>query len=60
MKVGKLRDYFGRMHFHSRAVCIAAKNADFDAGTDLLITDSDKRLFIDAHKRHIQDDFQLQ
>ena len=60
MKDGKLPDYFGRMHFHFRAACITAKNADFDAGTDLLITDSDKRLFIEAHKRHIHDEFQLQ
>ena len=34
---------------HYSASCIAAKNADFDASADLIITEIDKRSFREAH-----------
>ena len=45
MKEGKLQAHFGLTHYHLRAACIAAKNPEFDASNDMLITENDESSF---------------
>ena len=48
MKDGKLQVHFGPTHYHLHAVCIAAKNPEFDSSNDRVtqvITENDKRSF---------------
>ena len=45
MKEGKLQVHFGPTHCHPRAACIAAKNPEFQASSEMLITENDKSLF---------------
>ena len=53
MKEGKLQVNFGRTHYHLHAACIAAKNPEFEASSDMLITENDKRSFKEAHPRAV-------
>ena len=45
MKEGKLQVHFGPTHCHLRAACIAAKNPEFQASSEMLITENDKSSF---------------
>jgi len=56
MKDGKLQVHFRPTHYHLRAACIAAKNPEFDASNDFLITEHDKRSFKGQHKRLIYEE----
>ena len=59
MKEGKLQVHFGPTHVHLRAACIAAKNPEFQASSDMLITENDKSSFTEAHQRLIYEEFNL-
>ena len=58
-KDGKLQVHFGPARYHLRAACIAAKNTEFDASTDMVITENDKSLFKESYKRLIYRTFQF-
>ena len=58
-KDGKLQVHFGPALYHLRAACIAAKNTEFDASTDMVITENDKSLFKESYKRLIYRTFQF-
>ena len=60
MKDGKLQFHFGPTDFYLRAACrVAAKNPEFDASNDMLITKNDKRSFNQPHKSLIYDKFKV-
>ena len=59
MKEGKLQVDFGSTHYHLRAACISAKNPEFQASGDMLITENDKSSFKEAHQRLIYEEFNL-
>jgi len=60
MKEGKLQLHFGPTHYHLRAACIAAKNREFQASSDMLITGNDKSSFKEAHERLMYEEFNLE
>ena len=60
IKDSKLQVHFGSTRYHLRSRFIVAKNANFDPQTHLTITDSDRRLFQEAHKRYLQNEFRLE
>ena len=59
MKEGKLQVHFGPTHYHLRAACIAAKNPEFQASSDMLNKENDKSSFKEAHERLIYEEFNL-
>ena len=59
MKEGKLQVHFGPTHYHLRAACITAKNPEFQASSDMLITEKDKSSFKEAYERLIYEEFNL-
>ena len=60
MKEGKLQVHFGPSHYHLRAGCITAKNPEFQASSDLLITENDKSSFKEAQQLLIHKEFNLE
>lgn len=59
MNDGKLQVHFGPTRYHLRSRCIVEKNANFNPQTHLTITDSDRTLFQEAHKRYLRNEFQI-
>ena len=59
MEEWKLQVHFGPTHCHLRAACIAAKNPEFQASSDIFITENDKSSFKEVHQRLIYEEFNL-
>lgn len=59
VKEGKLQVHYGPTHYHLLVSCILAKNAEFDAKVDLIVTEADEKSMTEAHKRHLKNEFDL-